>query len=140
MLPAQWRHVLEHLRWNNPALMAEMVHGSSEINRVPVYNGAHDQVQPRGPEGLALERAITDLATLMEEHGPFQLVGRLSLVEARLATAPECRIRVPFDHKQGAFEAAELTQCPCELGLREAASRLRIVEGATVRVWIEAAR
>src|SRR4051812_44279905 len=107
MLPAQRRHVLQHLRWNNPALMAEMVHGPSEINRVPVNNGAHDQVQPRGPEGLALERAVTDLATLMEEHGPFQLMGCLTLVEARLATAPEYRIGIPFDHKQGAFEATK---------------------------------
>ena len=100
---------------NIPALTAEMVHGSSEIDCVPVNNGAHDQVEPRGPEGLALERAVTDLTTLMEKHGPFQLMGRLAFVEARLATAPECGIRVPFDHEQGAFEATKFAQCPCEL-------------------------
>ena len=84
-----------------------MVHGPSEIDRVPVNNGAHDQVQPGGPEGLALKRAIPDFAALVEEHRPFQLVGRLALVQARLATPPESRVGVPLDHEQCALEATE---------------------------------
>ena len=99
--------MLEHLRWNYPALMADMVHGSSEIHCVPVNDGAHDQVEPRGPEGLALERAIPDLAAFMEEHRAFELVGCLALVQASLTTPPQSRIGIPLDHEQGALEAAE---------------------------------
>jgi hypothetical protein len=43
---------------------------------------------------LALERAVTDLTTLMEEHGSFELVSRLALVQASLTTPPQSRVGV----------------------------------------------
>src|SRR5687767_2273211 len=98
VLPAQRRYVFEHLGGNGAPLTAEVIHSASEIDRIPVNNGAHDQVQPRCPEGLALERAIPDFAALVEVHGPFQLVGCLALIQTSLTTPPEWRIGIPLDH------------------------------------------
>jgi hypothetical protein len=78
-------------------LPTEMIHGASDIDRVSVNNGTHDQVQPGRSEGLALEGAVADFATLVEEHGSFELVSRSTPVESRLALSSQGRVGVPFD-------------------------------------------
>ena len=40
---------------------------------------------------LDLERPVADFAPLVEEHGAFQLMGGLTLIETGLASPPECR-------------------------------------------------
>lgn len=56
-----------------------------EIDHVPVYDRADDEVEPGCAEGLALERTIANFASLMEEHGALELVCCFALVGAGLA-------------------------------------------------------
>jgi hypothetical protein len=41
-------------------------------------------------------RAVADFATLMEEHGAFELVGGFAFVQTCLATPSERWVRVPI--------------------------------------------
>ena len=93
------------------ALLAQMRRCPAEVDGVPMDDGADHQVETGSSEGLAVKGAITDLAALMEKDGAFELVSGLALVEPGLATPTQCRAGI-----------------------------LRIADGATVRVVIDAAR
>lgn len=74
------------------ALYFKIVRGFGEINRIPVNDSTDDEIETGGPEGLAVERAVTNLTPLVEIDGAFELVGRFSLVETSLTAAAKCRI------------------------------------------------
>ena len=50
---------------------------------------ADDQIEPGGPEGLAVIRTISDLAAFVEEDGALELVGGLTLVETGLTPSAQ---------------------------------------------------
>jgi len=56
-----------------------------------MYDRTDDEIEPRGAERLAFERPVTDFSSLMEKDSALQLMRGLALVEARLATSPQCR-------------------------------------------------
>lgn len=66
MLPAERRDVLEDVIGRDPAVPAQMRDGAAEIDGVPVHDGADDEIEAGGAEGLALEGAIADFAALVE--------------------------------------------------------------------------
>ena len=45
--------------------------GPFDIDRVPMDDGADDEVEAGGAEGLAFERSVPDLTALVEEDGAF---------------------------------------------------------------------
>ena len=78
-----------------------------------MHDGADDKIEAGRPEGLAVKGPIPDFTSLMEEYGTFELMSRLALVETSLTAPTQCRARIPFDHEQGALDAAEFTQRLC---------------------------
>lgn len=86
MLPAQGRDVPEQVIRNLATHAAQVGDGPFDVNRVPMDDRTDDEVEAGGAEGLAFERPITDFTTLVEEDGALQLMCRLTLVEAGLAT------------------------------------------------------
>lgn len=70
---------------NRPSLRSEVVGGAREIDRVPVDDGGDDQIEAGGAERLAVERAVADLAALVEKHRAFQLVRGFAFVQSALA-------------------------------------------------------
>lgn len=91
-------------------MLAQMSRCPAEVDGVPMDDGADDQVEAGSPEGLAVKGAITNLASLMEKDGAFELVSGLALVEPGLATPTQCRAGMPLDHEQGALDATEFAQ------------------------------
>ncbi len=86
VLPAQGRDVPEQVIRNLATHAAQVGDGPFDVNRVPMDDRTDDEVEAGGAEGLAFERPITDFTTLVEEDGALQLMCRLTLVEAGLAT------------------------------------------------------
>lgn len=66
VLPAQRRDVLEQMIRNLATHFAQVGNGPFDIDRVPMDDGADDEVEAGGAERLAFERPITDFATLVE--------------------------------------------------------------------------
>jgi hypothetical protein len=69
---------------NDDVLRSELLYGTVEVNRVPVYDRRRDQAEPGGAEAMVLERTVTDLALAVEEHGAarHQLRGLCAPVKA----------------------------------------------------------
>ncbi len=57
--------------------------------RIPVNNGAHDQIESGRSERLAVVGPITDFSALMEKDCAFQLVSGFALVDTSLKTQPK---------------------------------------------------
>ncbi len=115
--------------------------GAAEIDGIPVNNNTDDQIEAGSPECLAVVGAITDFAAFVEENGAFQLMGGFALVETGLTTPTQRRagyhsimnsVRSMRPSSRKAFASS--------LDLEEAENLFRIVDGATVRVVIDAAR
>lgn len=66
-----------------------MCGSATEIDGIPVNNGAYDQIEPGRTECLAVVGPITNFSALMEKDGAFQLVRGFALVETCLATPPQ---------------------------------------------------
>lgn len=115
VLPAEWRDVLEQFIWNDPPMLPQTGCGATEIDGVPVDDGADDQIKAGCTECLAIERSVTDFTALMEEDGALELVSGFTLVEAGLTTSTQPRAGIPLDHKQRALDAAKFTQGFCEI-------------------------
>jgi hypothetical protein len=81
-----------------------------QINRVPVNNGADNQVETGSTEGLTVERATTDFATLVKVDGAFKLMGSFALVKTRLAASAKRRIGISLDHEAGSLNPADFTE------------------------------
>lgn len=88
MLPTEWRDVLQQSIRNISTRSLQLCDRMVEIDRIPVDDRTDDKVETRGAERLALERPVADLASLVEEHSAFQLMGGLALVETSLASPP----------------------------------------------------
>lgn len=86
VFPAQRRDVLEQMIWNFTMHFAQVGDGPFDIDRIPMHDRTDDEIKAGGAEGLAFERSVPDLTALVEEDGALQLVCRLTLVEAGLAT------------------------------------------------------
>ncbi len=91
MLPAQRRDMLEQMVRNRPMRVAQMGDGPFDIDRVPVYDCADDEIETGRAERLAFERSVTDLSALVEEDGALQFMCSFALVEAGLATPAQCQ-------------------------------------------------
>lgn len=92
--------MLEHGIWNVAALLTQVINGTAEINRIPMNNGAHDEVEAGSAERLAVKGPVSDFPAFMEEYRPLELVGGFALVETGLATSAQGVARIPFNHKQ----------------------------------------
>jgi hypothetical protein len=73
---------------------------------------------------LVFESSVAKFALVVEEDCPSQRISRLALVEPWLNALPEFGILHPFEHKQGAFHAANLSQCGMEAILARIACQL----------------
>jgi hypothetical protein len=89
MLPVQRRDVLKQMIRNLATHAAQVGDGPFDIDRIPVYDGADDEVEAGRAEGLAFERSVPDLSALLEEDGALQLMRGLALVETGLAAPAE---------------------------------------------------
>jgi len=132
--------VFEQMTGNPPAFVLQRSDDAGEVDRIPVSDRHDNEIETGGAKGLAVEGSVTDLAALVKEDGALQLVGRFSLVETAEAAAPQLGIAIPFDHEAGAFETANSRRARASsLGPFDAESFFRIVEGATMRSFIDAA-
>lgn len=55
MLPTERRDMLEQRVWNNPSLLPQMGRGATEIDSVPVHDGADGEIEAGCPESLAVK-------------------------------------------------------------------------------------
>jgi len=81
MLPTERRDGLQQSIRNISTRSLQLCDCTVEINCIPVHDRTDDEVETRGVKRLALERPVADLASLVEEHSSFQLMGGLALVE-----------------------------------------------------------
>ena len=88
MLPTERRDVLQQSIRNISTLSLQLCDCAVEIDCIPVDDRTDYEIEPRGAESLAFERPVADLASLVEEHSAFQLMGGLALVETGLASPP----------------------------------------------------
>jgi hypothetical protein len=102
--------VLEEVIRRDMVVPAEMRDGAAEIDGFPVHDGADEEIEAEGAEGLALKGAIADFAALVEEYGAFELVRGLALVEPGLATSTQGEAGVPFDHEERPLDATKFAQ------------------------------
>ena len=68
---------------------SERVEGCLQVARIPQNDGGDQQVQPRCPISLVLERAVAQLAQAVKEHGAGERVGRLALIQPGIGDAWE---------------------------------------------------
>ncbi|MDR6101764.1 hypothetical protein QE369_001961 [Agrobacterium larrymoorei] len=61
--------MLEQLVGNVSALLTQMRCGTTEVDGVPMHDGADDEVEAGGAECLTVKGAITNFTALMEEDG-----------------------------------------------------------------------
>jgi hypothetical protein len=80
VLPAERGDVPDQLGRHRRAAMPECIERRLQIARVPQYDGGDQQVQPRRPVGLVLERAVAQLPQAVEEYRAGKRIARLSLV------------------------------------------------------------
>ena len=80
VFPAQRRDVLEQVIRNLAVDFAQVGDGPFDIDRIPMHDRTDDEVEAGGAEGLAFERSVPDLTSLVEEDGALQ---------------PMCRCRRP---------------------------------------------
>ena len=69
-----------------------------------------DQVEATRAVTLVFESSVGKFALAVKEDCPGQRVSSFALVEPYLNALSEFGILHPFDHKQGAFYAADLSQ------------------------------
>ena len=80
--------MLEHIIGNDAAFLTQVLHGSAEVNGVPVDDCADDEIEARRAKRLTFKRTITNFAALVKKDGPLEFVGSLTLVQSRLTTPP----------------------------------------------------
>ena len=68
MLPSERGNVAHQVGRDRDAPGGERIEGGLQVARVPQDDSRDQQVQPRGAEGLVLERAVAQLAQAVEEH------------------------------------------------------------------------
>ena len=110
MLPAEGGDVRKEVVRNDLTPAAERVGSPGEIDGVPQDDGGSDEVEAGGAVALVLESTIAQLAETVEEHGPFEGVVRLALVQTAVAAAAEGGILEPIEREEGALDPAELAQ------------------------------
>lgn len=103
----RYRGLILHRRSH---LLPQMGGSTAEIDGVPMHDSADDQVEAGGPERLTVKGAIPDFAALVEEHGALELMSGFTLVETGLAAPAQWRARIPLDHEQRTFNAAEFAE------------------------------
>lgn len=88
MFPTERRDVLQQSIRNVSSRSFQLCDRAIKIDRIPMDDRTDDEVETRGAERLAFERAVADLASLVEKDSAFQLMGGLALVETGLASPP----------------------------------------------------
>ena len=85
--------MFEQMTGDGRALALQRIDDAGEVDGIPVNDRTDHEIEAGGAKGLAVERAVADLAALVKEDGALQLVGRFSLVE----TAEEQRHAAAWD-------------------------------------------
>ena len=91
-------------------MLPQCIDSTLEIDRVPQYDSKDDQVEAARAVTLVFEGSIAEFALAVKEDCPGQRVSGFALVEPHLNALSEFGILRSFQHKQGAFYAANLPQ------------------------------
>lgn len=109
MLPTDWRDVPQQFIGNVARPLTQMNNRATEINCVPVNNGADNKIETGCSESLAVVGTIADFTAFMEKDCALQFVGSLPFIQASLAASTQRRAGIPLNHEQGAFNAADFS-------------------------------
>jgi hypothetical protein len=130
MLPTKRRDVIEQSIRNISTRSLQLCDCTVEIDRIPVDDRTYDEVETRGAKRLALERPVAILASFVEEHSAFQLMGGLARVETGLASPPlrpftyyrgvdrffEMKIEMPVSRQTSGYLVGSYSTVPgCEM-------------------------
>ena len=96
--------------WKGDSMLPQCIDSTLEIDRVPQYDSKDDQVEAARAVTLVFEGSIAKFALAVKEDCPGQGVSGFALVEPYLNALSEFGILHPFQHKQGTFYAANLSQ------------------------------
>jgi len=91
-------------------MLPQCIDSTLEIDRIPQYDSKDDQVEAARAVTLVFEGSIAKFALAVKEDCPGQGVSGFALVEPYLNALSEFGILHPFEHEQGAFYAANLSQ------------------------------
>ena len=91
-------------------MLPQCIDSTIEIDGVPQYDSKDDQVEAARAITLVFEGSIAKFALAVKEDRPGQCVSGFALVEPYLNALSEFGILHPFEHEQGAFYAANLSQ------------------------------
>ena len=75
MFPTQRRYMLQQLVGNNTTLLAQMGGSPAEIDSVPIYDGADDEIESGGAEGLAIVGSVADFTAFVKKDSALELMG-----------------------------------------------------------------
>ena len=107
MLPSERRDMGKQLIRNDFAARTQFVDGAAEIEGVPENDGGDGEIEARGAIALVFERAITDFAEAMKEHGSRERIARLALVEPGVGSPAQPGIADPVECEQSALQATD---------------------------------
>ena len=110
MLPAERRGMGEKLVGNVFAARAQLIDGAAEIDGVPEDDGGDGEVEAGCAVALVFEGAVTDFAEAVEEHGAFEGVVRLALVEPGIGSPTQSRVADPVEREQRALQTADFLE------------------------------
>ena len=96
--------------WKGDSMLPQCINSTLEIDRVPQYDSKDDQVEAARAVTLVFESSVAKFALAVKEDRPGQRVSGFALVKPYLNALSEVGILHPFEHKQGAFYAANLSQ------------------------------
>ena len=131
----------QQLVGNMPTPLAQVCRRATEIDGVPMNDGADHEVEAGSTECLTVKGAITDFAALVEEDGALELVRGFALVETGLTAPPQCRGGIhSIMNRVRSMRPSSRNALARSLDFDDAENFLRIADGATVRVVIDAAR
>src|SRR4029077_8373270 len=140
MLPGDGRNVFEQMTGNGPALALQRIDDAGEVDGIPENDRTDHEIEAGGAKGLAVEGAVADLAALVKKTARFNLWAdspllrpprqrRRNLGSQYHSTMKRERSRRPTSRRARASSLNPL----------DAESFFRIVEGATMRSFIDAA-
>ena len=110
MLPAERGDMPDQLGRHRPAAMSERIERRLQIARVPQDDGSDQQVQPRCPIGLVLERAVAQLAQAVEEYRASKRIACFSLVQPGVGAPAQLAAAEPVEHEKASLDAPDLAQ------------------------------
>ena len=100
----------EQFRVRQPPLSSQIISGFVHVGCVPVDNRGEDEVQRHDAFLLSGVGTVLNAALRMREYGPGQGVTGFAFVEACLTLHPESGVFDPVQHKERAFDPADLAE------------------------------